>query len=346
MKNVGKRFRDFFIPSERNNFQPYSLRLPVAATVLGLVLIIEGVFLAHTLLILPQSNYFAAIFASVLINETNSSRQTQQLGTLATNPILEKAAQMKADDMSAKGYFAHNAPDGTTPWHWFDEAGYNYAAAGENLAVNFTDSKDVATAWMNSPTHRANIMNANYTEIGIATAHGTYKGKDAIFVVQEFGRPALVARETTPAEVLGNLPQQHPTSSKNLTVPSVSRKVIVSPPSNSIEKTVVPASLTPTSTVAGVATTKLSTDIAPINSPILETTHSNFFAELIASPRQTSNTLYLILAALLTLALGLAVFIKIRVQHAHIISNGVLLIAVLIALIILNSAIGFTQGIV
>jgi uncharacterized protein YkwD len=131
----------------------------------------------------------SAIYASVLVNLTNQNRVAANISELTVNPLLERAAQMKADDMAAKGYFAHNTPDGKTPWYWFEQAGYQYIYAGENLAVNFTESRDVETAWMNSPGHFLNIMNPKFTEIGIATSSGSYKGRQAVFVVQLFGTP-------------------------------------------------------------------------------------------------------------------------------------------------------------
>lgn len=131
----------------------------------------------------------SAIYASVLLNLANEERVISNLSELKINPFLEKAAQMKADDMAAKGYFAHNTPEGLTPWYWMDEAGYKYAYAGENLAVNFRDSEEVHTAWKNSRGHFLNIINPKYTEVGIATSTGIYKGREAVFVVQMFGAP-------------------------------------------------------------------------------------------------------------------------------------------------------------
>ena len=132
----------------------------------------------------------SAIYGSVLVTLANRDRVSSNVAELKVSPILEKAAQLKADDMASKGYFAHNTPDGKTPWYWFEKAGYNYIYAGENLAVNFFESEDVETAWMNSPTHRSNIINSKFTEVGIATSTGIYKGREAIFVVQMFGTPA------------------------------------------------------------------------------------------------------------------------------------------------------------
>jgi hypothetical protein len=91
--------------------------------------------------------------------------------------------------MAANEYFAHYSPDGVSPWHWFNRAGYVYAHAGENLAIHFTDSTEVVEAWMKSPAHRANIVDSKYTEIGVGTAKGTYEGYDTVFVVQLFGTP-------------------------------------------------------------------------------------------------------------------------------------------------------------
>ena len=95
----------------------------------------------------------------------------------------------KANDMVANNYFAHTSPSGLTPWYWFEQVGYGFTYAGENLAVNFSDSQDVTNAWMNSAEHRANILNANFTQIGIATATGTYNGAPATYVVEDFGTP-------------------------------------------------------------------------------------------------------------------------------------------------------------
>lgn len=131
----------------------------------------------------------AAVISSSLVDLANSDRVSASVNRLKVNPVLERAAQAKADDMASKGYFAHNSPDGTTPWHWFAVVGYEYAHAGENLAIDFFESADVEKAWMNSPLHRANILNNEFTEIGIATARGMYNGHETTFVVQMFGKP-------------------------------------------------------------------------------------------------------------------------------------------------------------
>ena len=162
------------------------MRLKILIACLVVLIILVGVVPPFRTTVLDS---LSAIYASVLVNLTNQNRAASNISQLTVSPILEKAAQMKADDMAAKSYFAHNTPDGKTPWYWFDKAGYKYIYAGENLAVNFEDSADVETAWMNSPGHFLNIMNPKFTEIGIATSTGIYKSRQAVFVVQLFGAP-------------------------------------------------------------------------------------------------------------------------------------------------------------
>lgn len=131
----------------------------------------------------------AAVNTSALVELTNQDRTAQGLGPVRQNALLDQAAQLKASDMAAKGYFAHNSPDGKTSWTWFQMAGYRYLRAGENLAEGFPDAQTVETAWLNSPSHRANIMNGTYTEVGFGTATGMYQGHEVIFVAEMFGTP-------------------------------------------------------------------------------------------------------------------------------------------------------------
>ncbi len=165
----------------------------IVLAILFTVILLEFSFLAKDYITSTSESggpNLAAVIAGVLATLTNEQRIENKLPTLKSNQLLEKAAQMQADDMATKGYFAHTSPDGKSPWYWLDLAGYEYSYAGENLAVNFFESEDVARAWMNSPKHKSNIVKKNFTEIGIATSAGIYKGKNAVFVVQFFGTPA------------------------------------------------------------------------------------------------------------------------------------------------------------
>ena len=120
---------------------------------------------------------------------TNQDRAVHGLTGVTEDALLDAAAQYAAEDMAANGYFSHVSPDGKDPWYWLNQVGYRYSYAGENLAVNFTDSEDVQTAWMESPTHKANIMKREYTHVGFGTANGIYEGKETTFVVEFLAAP-------------------------------------------------------------------------------------------------------------------------------------------------------------
>jgi hypothetical protein len=168
-------------------------------------------FLELAFFVLPTTNFaryakelnLGLVLPTVLSTLTNEVRAKEQLPTLTENPLLVKAAEMKAQDMAAKSYFAHVSPEGKSPWYWFDQAGYKYSFAGENLAVNFTDSEKVTEAWMNSPTHRANIVGGAYTEVGTGIATGTYKGHESVFVAQVYGRPLVKSQLVAAANISG-----------------------------------------------------------------------------------------------------------------------------------------------
>ncbi len=180
-----------FIPHEGNDFRPHLLQ---RGAFLGLLAMVVLTFtLANFQALLWQSSQWlvGAVLPAVVIDLTNVQRQENNLSTLTRNPVLDAAANLKAQDMARNSYFAHNSPTGVSPWHWFEQAGYSYVYAGENLAVYFTDSSAVVDAWMKSPTHRANIVGPHYTEIGVGTAKGTYNGFDTVFVVQLFGAPGI-----------------------------------------------------------------------------------------------------------------------------------------------------------
>jgi hypothetical protein len=385
-----KWLHDHFIPHEGNSYAPHFLRIKMIMLGLAIVGALEGAYLVGSLHVLPSSNYFAAVLASALVEQTNQNRITGELGKLTVNPLLEKAAQLKANDMAEKGYFAHNAPDGKTPWFWFREVGYDYAAAGENLAVNFTDSKDVTDAWMRSPTHRANILNGNYTEVGIATAQGTYKGKNAIFVVQEFGRPSLASQllksAALPAGTTIGTPTPTPqvvpvveTVAGEATPVETPKKIAIVPtPPIEVTPKPVPPTPTPISTPVPAPAPALETtevvDNAPAETPTDTFTSTTTVAGtetqklpvseekamgaglaayapapsklelLLSSPRQTVALIMLILASILVVALALAIIIKIHIQHPRLIANGVILLAIILSLIILNAMIGVSGG--
>lgn len=121
---------------------------------------------------------------------TNAQRRQAGLSQLVLQDQLSQAARAKAIDMITKGYWEHFRPsDGKAPWDFIHEAGYTYLSAGENLARGFETPQGITGAWMNSPTHRANILSLKYTEVGFACVRViNSNGNSVLFTVQMFGR--------------------------------------------------------------------------------------------------------------------------------------------------------------
>ncbi|MDO8469709.1 MAG: CAP domain-containing protein [bacterium] len=326
--------------------------LPIAA--LTVALFIELVFLAQVFFIIP-AKFFAAILPGVIVDATNAERGNEVFGTLAVNPLLQGAAQKKADDMAAKGYFAHTAPDGTAPWAWFKQAGYAYAYAGENLAVNFMDSKDVVDAWMRSPSHRANIMNGHYSEIGIGVAEGEYQGQRAVYVVQFFGLPAVaLAKAGKPAAITppASVPAPAPTPTPIVVVPALAPEVAaaqteMSKPKPARVKAVPPPALVAPSAPAQAVDTSFvavpgTPETAPVVPAVVETSsgrESTVVGQLLASPRATANVLLLVLMTALGAALLMATATMEHVHLPHALAGATLALLVVVSFLALNHAV-------
>jgi len=131
------------------------------------------------------------ITAEKVIQETNLERQKNGLTPLTENQSLAHAAYLKAQNMFEENYWAHFSPSGKDPWKFISNTGYKFSYAGENLARNFYSSSDVINAWMASASHRENILNPNYQDIGIAVVDGVLNGQTTTLVVQMFGKSSL-----------------------------------------------------------------------------------------------------------------------------------------------------------
>ncbi|HLE48721.1 MAG TPA: CAP domain-containing protein [Patescibacteria group bacterium] len=145
--------------------------------------------------------YASSISVDDVVNLTNSNRTNAGAGVLRVNPQLTAAAKAKGEDMLAKDYWAHVAPDGTQPWKFFIDAGYKYKYAGENLAKDFPSAGSAVDAWMASPTHKENLLSTKYDEIGIAVVEGDLNGVDTTIIVQLFGKKLEGSSATTPETV-------------------------------------------------------------------------------------------------------------------------------------------------
>lgn len=339
MKRLVHVSLDTLVPHERNSFRPYLLRTTGVIAALFIFAVFAFGSVAYKLA-LTQSDYLASVLPSVLVDLANQDRAVNALGSLTVDPLLVKAAQLKANDMAAKGYFAHISPDGKEPWYWFNEAGYSFVYAGENLAVNFDDSAAVNTAWMNSPTHRANILGSHYTQIGIATAQGLYEGKTATFVVEEFGSPALTAAQATQAPLTVGTSTSttnttptavaHATTTKTQTlvaiagaeVPAVEGAPIVKGTSSYIA--VQDTSARPMATSTAPEASSSTHALAPVQAIAPAADH--FFT----SPSLVLQVVYTILGFLLLIGFVGVLVVPHEHQHRHLVRLGVLFVGLLL----------------
>ncbi|MBI3626565.1 hypothetical protein HY224_00780 [Candidatus Uhrbacteria bacterium] len=131
----------------------------------------------------------ASLSLGKLTELTNQARAKEKLPPLAPSALLTNAAQLKAVDILRNQYFRHAGPFGKNLQYWLKKVGYKYSEAGENLSLNFYSEEGVIKNWLESPKHRANILDKDFTEIGLAAIAGRFRGVDTVIVVQMFGRP-------------------------------------------------------------------------------------------------------------------------------------------------------------
>lgn len=275
----------------------------VGISILSLVIVASFLGTAYLARVVLESTQMAAVITATLIDLTNGDREQEHLGTLVLNDTLTKAAQAKANDMAAKSYFAHTSPEGLDPWHFMHEAGYEFQYAGENLAVNFSDSEDVVSAWMDSPGHRANILNGKFTEIGIATAVGEYKGKKTTFVVQMFGTPRASASVAPLTNVVS------PENPEEIAVAETEPEATPVEENNEVLGT----GITEVPVEGAIVEPSPKGESAPVE--VVAPHYANTVETLVASPHTLLRSLYLLCALIILFALVLVTEFEWKRHH-------------------------------
>ncbi|OGE88096.1 MAG: hypothetical protein A3J07_01535 [Candidatus Doudnabacteria bacterium RIFCSPLOWO2_02_FULL_49_13] len=200
------RIKDCFISSETNNYRPWIITPPALAL---FCLVIWGL---RFLVPAGIGRAEGSIDAVELMAKVNLERTQRFIPSLMTNSRLTTAASAKSHDMLSRSYFAHVDPDGNYVWPRIENAGYSpYLTLGENLAMDFNSAQGVVDAWMNSPTHRANIVNEKFQDQGLAAIAGAYEpNHDTVMVVSLFGALYQTPKPTPPKT---SQPTAAPTSS-------------------------------------------------------------------------------------------------------------------------------------
>ena len=180
-------FITLFAPHPHNNHKAKILRPRSIVILIGLFIMGRSI-VDITIGLKPGVLGFASqIDPDKVIELTNAERLSAGVTILKENSELDQAALAKATDMFENNYWAHVSPTGTEPWYFVTQSGYEYKHAGENLARDFSNPKDVVTAWMASPTHRQNLLDNRYKDIGVAVVDGYINGVETTIVVQLFG---------------------------------------------------------------------------------------------------------------------------------------------------------------
>ena len=225
-------------PKESNN---YRAKLLHHSTILY---IIVGLLSLTFFFSFVERNYASVLGISAnistdeLVSLVNQERQERGLSPLRLDGQLSEAASLKAQDMFANDYWAHTSPSGMSPWVFIKTAGYEYLYAGENLARGFTESKDVVKAWMESPSHRDNMLSPNYNDIGFSIVSGNLSGEETVLVVEMFGRRFAGAKETQQIQQIAIVPTATPTISlRNQTLAVTQVEITPTPTLTPLEPT-------------------------------------------------------------------------------------------------------------
>ena len=327
------------IPHEKNKNVPHLLQKEFVA-LLSIFVIILFFFNQNNFAIIRGLNLTGAIYPAVLADLTNEDRAEEGVPALAWSETLENAARMKAEDMIKNSYFAHTSPLGITPWHWLREANYSFIYAGENLAIDFRESARVEGAWLNSPTHRANVLNSRFTEIGIMALDGVFEGRNTTFVVEFFGKPAGVkvaeaSTDTTVSEAIA--PEKEIVADPEVAGATAEGTEVKTPKTNIPVKIIAE---TDEVTEKFISAENTEATEPPVENVSLSQNKnlSTWYTRLVVNPTNTIKTIYGILLILVFLAMSTMLTVEYQRHHTKHLALGVALIVVIgVSLYFLNS---------
>jgi uncharacterized protein YkwD len=214
------RLTHLFLPGYSNNHKAKILHSDSILMIVTLLIVGQFLLQVFPRVGIRVLGYAANISVEDVVRMTNEKRAQAGLPSLTYNSDLSRAAKAKGDDMLAKDYWAHVAPDGTEPWYFFNQVGYKYRYAGENLAKDFSTAQSAVDAWMASPSHKENMLSGKYDDIGIAVVEGDVNGVDTTIIVQLFGRRYSETIAQVPQQVAAQT-TQNTTNTINITTPTI-----------------------------------------------------------------------------------------------------------------------------
>lgn len=270
---IKEALRDMLIPHSGNDYHPHILHIRRLMFHAAAALVIK-VVLVSLVLIFPIEAWLVPDVENVIgrriMSLTNQVRNSLGLNGLVESVELSRAAYGKAEDMLIQQYFDHIGPDRRQLADWLKSTGYNYAIAGENLAIGFDNAETVVDAWTRSKTHYANMIDPDFKEIGVGVVSGNYEGNDTTFVTQMFGsrdeEPIIENEEKIISDLPKKIePEKKPTSTETAEKESVVMGVKTeSAVPETVEKAAVPVA------EEKASTTKDDVLIAEIKAPVIE----------------------------------------------------------------------------
>ena len=224
-KDSGSIFKNYFIPNDDNDFKPKILRTKPLAVIAVTLLFFKISVAGYLFFIYPNLAKMSEVIQDEVYNLINIERKKNNVPVLSANEKLNEIAKKKAEDMINKNYFAHKSPDGKMIWDMIDRDEYPYLYVGENLAMNFTSAQSVSKALMRSPSHKRNILNPKYTDVGVAVVPGEINGKKTNVLVELFA----YAKRPKPALAVAPAPKEKTSSPAAAPALSAEKKPPVKP---------------------------------------------------------------------------------------------------------------------
>jgi hypothetical protein len=199
--DAGSIFEDYFIPYQGNAHKPKFLRTRSLGIIITILILLKLSLTLWLFFLYSDTARMKVEISTETLGLINADRASANAPALKEDVFLSASAMEKAKDMIDLGYFSHQSPNGFWPWDWIDRAKYPYLYVGENLAMNFTTAESANNALMASPSHKKNILNERYRNVGIAVLTGELQGKKTTVMVQLFGtrEEAKIASKPAPA---------------------------------------------------------------------------------------------------------------------------------------------------
>jgi len=340
----GSILKNYFIPTNTNDYKPKILRTKPLFIMVAVALIIKIGLAAYLFSLYPSSATMSPIITNDLLVLINVDREVNGLLPLTLSQPLSQAAAAKAQDMISQDYFAHEGPNGLLPWDWISKEAYPYLYVGENLAMNFTTADGAHSALMLSPSHKNNILSDKYNDVGLAVLVGEWQGKETTMLVEIFGQEKIDKEIAIALKPENNLPVSEDQSVSDvidvLSNTSIEESIPSQPPTTTEElpNTFIKdnneniLSWQETELIAGESSSlALSRDLP--KEPILFKASAGNKDDWVFTTIRLTRYFFAGILAFLSLALLVNIFVRLTVQHKPVIIQSLLAILIIASLL-------------